>query len=70
MHASCVEGDCYDGRVCVGLGGFGCVLLVDVVIVGVWGLLVVVLVGVIGVVGGCWCCVCSLLAWSGSEVLG
>ncbi len=45
-------------------------LLVDVVIVGVWGLLMVVLVGVIGVVDGCWCCVCSLLAWSGSEVLG
>ncbi len=45
-------------------------LLVDVVIVGVWGLLVVVLVGVIGVVGGYWCCVCSVLAWSGSEALG
>ena len=43
---------------------------VDVVIVGKWGLLVVLLMGVIGVFGGCWCCVGSLLVWSGSEVLG
>jgi hypothetical protein len=43
---------------------------VDVVIVGKWGLLVVLLMGVVGVFGGCWCCVGSLLVWSGSEVLG
>ena len=42
---------------------------VDVVIVGKWGLLVVLLMGVVGVFGGCWCCVGSLLVWSGSEVL-
>ena len=41
---------------------------VDVIIVGKWGLLVVLLMGVVGVFGGCWCCVGSLLAWSGSGV--
>ena len=53
-----------------GFGGFGRVLGVDVVIVGEWGLLAVLLMSVIGVFGGCWCCVGSLLVWSGSEVLG
>ena len=49
-----------------GCGGMGRVLGVDVVIVGKWGLLVVLLMGVVGVLGGCWCCVGSLLVWSGS----
>ncbi len=43
---------------------------VDVVVVGKWGLLVMLVLGVVGVFGGCWCCVGSLLVWSGSEVLG
>jgi hypothetical protein len=43
--------------------GVGCV------IVGGWGLLVVLLFGLVGVFGGCWCCVGSLLVWSGSGVL-
>ena len=44
--------------------------MVVVVGMGDWGLLVVLLLGVFGGFGGCWCCVGSLLAWSGSEVLG
>ena len=43
---------------------------VDVVVVGKGGLLVVLWLGVVGVFGGSCCFFGSLLAWSGSEVLG